>query len=65
MRYTDDPHMDFLRREEELQNQLDELPICDECGEPIQTEDLYDIDGVLFCENCMEGHRRSVEEYTE
>jgi len=65
MRYTDDPHMDFLRHEEELQKQLDELPICDECGEPIQTEDLYDIDGVLFCENCMEGHRRSVEEYTE
>lgn len=65
MHYSDNLHVDFLKHEADQERWLESLPVCDECGEHIQSEDLYELDGLLFCENCMEGHRRSVEEYTE
>ena len=65
MIYTDDPHRDFLRYEEEMEEKLKERPVCDECGEPIRSDNLYEFDGVLFCEDCIEEHRHSVEEYME
>ena len=40
---------------------LSRLPVCDECGEPIQTDYMYRYFGDNICENCMEGHRVSVE----
>lgn len=63
MHYSDNPHVDFLRHEADQERWLESLPVCDECGEHIQSEDLYELDGLLFCENCMEGHRHSTEDY--
>ena len=66
MYYTDDPVADFERHDAEQQKMLKKLPKCVHCGEPIQDEHLYDIDGELFCEECMkEIFRKSTELYIE
>ena len=45
---------------------LDRLPVCDYCGEPIQDEYLYEIDGELYCEDCMKEHfRKPTDKYME
>lgn len=66
MYYTDDPIADFDRYEAEREAQLDRLPKCDICGEPIQDDYLYDINGDIFCEECLKGKfRKSVEDYCD
>lgn len=47
----------YLDRQEE---QLQDLPKCDRCGEPIQDEFLYEIDGETLCKECMEELYRKV-----
>lgn len=63
MHYSDDPIRDAELTQLDQERWLESLPVCDECGEHIQSEDLYELDGLLFCESCMEGHRRSTEDY--
>ena len=38
-------------------NRLGKLPKCSECGDAIQEERCYEINGEIICENCMDGHR--------
>lgn len=40
------------RRERSQQKKLEALPVCDRCGEPIQEDYLWKIDGLLLCEEC-------------
>ena len=63
MFYTDDPHADFDRHDREQAECLKRLPVCCVCEEPIQSEDLWDIDGSLYCESCMEDFKHSTENY--
>lgn len=65
MHYTDDPAADAAERDYDFEEWLKRRPICDECGEPIRSDNFYEFDGVLFCEDCIEEHRHSVEEYME
>ena len=66
MFYTDDPLNDFANWDAEQQRRLDKLPKCSECGEPIQTEECYEINDELICPDCMEtNHRKWVEDYVE
>lgn len=61
---TDDPRADFNRWDAEQQSKLDKLPKCAECGEPIQTEKCYEVDGGLICADCLENnHMHWVEDY--
>ncbi|MBQ8528852.1 MAG: hypothetical protein IJ459_03860 [Clostridia bacterium] len=63
---TDDPVADFMAYEAEKQRQLDRLPKCCECDEPIQTDACYEINGELICPECLvENHRKRTEDYTE
>ena len=49
------------RQQEEA---LKKLPECYECGEPIQTEECYEINGELICPGCLEeNHRKRTEDY--
>lgn len=50
--YTDDPIADFHRHDREQAEWLETLPVCCLCSEPIQSDDLYDIEGDLYCEEC-------------
>ena len=54
----------FCRHDAEQERKLTRLPVCIECGEPIQDDFLFDINGDLFCENCMQDvFRKSREDY--
>lgn len=44
---------------------LETLPVCSECGEPIQDEKLIDIDGELYHVACfMSNFLKWAEDYT-
>lgn len=32
---------------------LSTRPVCAKCGEPITEDELYDIAGTIYCEECM------------
>lgn len=64
MYITDDPLEDFARHDAEQARELEKLPICAECGEPIQTEECYEINDELVCPDCLERyHRKRVDDY--
>lgn len=66
MFYSDNPIADFERHDAEQQRMLDRLPKCSECGEPIQSEVCYEINGELICEECLENnHKKWVEDFRE
>ena len=53
MYYTDDPISDFLRHDAEQEEWLSTLPKCAECGEPIQDDECYEINGEIICTECL------------
>jgi len=60
-RITDDPIADAERWIREQDKQLERLPKCDYCGEPIQDEYYFDLCGDRVCERCIENMKRKVE----
>ena len=66
MYFTDDPVADYNRYSEEQDKQLQKLPRCSECDNPIQTEECYEINDELICPECLQdNHRKWVEDYIE
>lgn len=64
--FTDDPVKDHDRYQDEKDKQLQKLPKCSHCDEHIQTEELCDIDGTLYCMECFKDNFiKSVEDYIE
>lgn len=64
MPYTDDPIRDFYANEARLEKQLQRLPVCCECGEPIQEDWLYVINDEPVCEDCLQiNHQTHVEDF--
>jgi formylmethanofuran dehydrogenase subunit E len=64
MFYSDEPIADFNRWDAEREKELEKLPRCIDCGEPIQDDNLFDIDGDLFCMKCMIANfRKSTDNY--
>lgn len=54
----------FAEYDAEQEEERKRLPECDECEEEITDEYLYDIDGVLYCEECMKKlFKKPVENY--
>lgn len=51
---SDNPIRDFERYDAEQQRKLDRLPKCAYCGEPIQDEKCYRINGDLVHTDCAE-----------
>ena len=48
------------------QRELDRFPKCDCCGEPITDDFLYDFDGDLWHESCLnDNNRKPVDDYIE
>ena len=58
--YTANPIADFEAWDREQNKRLAELPECEECGEPIQDEEAYYINGGWICESCMEAYKKTV-----
>ena len=44
--------------ERDREKRLERLPVCDCCGEHIQTDYTYKIDGSYICEHCMNEYFR-------
>lgn len=57
---TDDPIHDFEVWDAEQNRQLDRLPYCEDCGNPIQQEDAVYINGEWLCDDCLSSYRRDV-----
>ena len=51
---SDDPNLDFSRREAEEERWLESCPVCCRCHQSIQDERLFDIEGNLYHEECAE-----------
>lgn len=63
---TDDPFADFDRWDAEQQAALNKLPKCSECGEPIQDDCYYEINGECVCPECLDNnHKHWVEDYID
>lgn len=66
MSWTDDPIADFDRYDRQQQAELDRLPRCSECDNPIQTEDCVEFNDELICLQCLkDNHIKKVEDLTE
>ena len=62
---TDNPARDYDRYAARMQQALDCLPRCFECGEAIQTDEYYELDdGKYLCPACLdENHKRWTEDF--
>ena len=56
--FTDDPIADFDMYDAEYARWLTKRPICSECGEHIQDEYCYSIDGKYICHECLDDEYR-------
>lgn len=66
MQITDNPLADFASWDAEKTAQLERLPVCCCCEEPIQQEDAVCINDEWFCDSCLTDYfRRRVEDYIE
>lgn len=64
MPYTDDPGRDADCYWAEKEAELDKLPRCCECDNPIQTDECYEFDDELICPKCLvSNHRKCVDNY--
>ena len=57
---TDDPVADFERYDAEQQKEIEKLPRCSECDEPIQDDEAYYINDEWICDECMKQYRKEV-----
>lgn len=56
----------FDKYDAEQERQLERLPVCDCCEEPIQDEHYYAIGNEIFCKNCLDYEfRKNTEDYIE
>lgn len=60
MFYSDNPLADFERHDAEQQKQLEQLPICADCGHYIQQETAVYINGEYICDSCLDSYRTEV-----
>ena len=67
MSWSGDPIRDYDRYDAERQRAQDRLPQCCECGEPIQSDECYELDdGKYFCPECLdEKYKRWTDDLTD
>jgi formylmethanofuran dehydrogenase subunit E len=54
---TDDPIADFHRHDAEQYKSLESSECCDKCGDVIQDDHYYNIDGQIYCPSCIDDCR--------
>lgn len=64
--FSDDPVADFERHDMEQAKQLERLPVCEICGEPIQDKHLFLINDEFVCPACLErDFRKNTEDFID
>lgn len=61
MMWTDNPVRDANDYELENEKRLEQKPQCECCGEHIDQESAVRINGMYFCDNCIDGMREDLE----
>ena len=51
-----DAYEAWERHDAEQEKWLQKRPACCQCGEHIQEEHLYDIDGEVVCDDCLRNY---------
>lgn len=63
---SDDPIADYMRHDAEQARELKRLPVCADCGQPVQDDHFFLIVDEVICPDCLEaGYRREIEDYIE
>lgn len=63
---TDDPASDADRYFSERDAELEKLPVCADCGEPVQDDHYYLINDEVICPNCLDSnYRKEIDDYVE
>ena len=66
MFYSDDPIRDFERHDAQQEKQLEKLPRCNYCNNPVQDDFLYLINDEIICPDCMhDNFRKETEDFYE
>lgn len=55
---TDNPIADFARYDTEAYEWQQRRPKCYVCGEPIQEDYFYDINGFMICQECLDTYHK-------
>ena len=55
----------FKIHEEEHDAWLNSRPKCEGCGKPIQADFCFDLGDGLYCPDCVNGYRRSTDNYVK
>ena len=64
--YTPDNYDQFKRHDAKQEAELDRLPRCSECDQPIQDDFCFEVNDELICEECMhDNHRKCVEDFID
>ena len=58
---TDNPVIDEINHTTKVEERIKKLPICIDCGEHIQDDGAFCIDGDWYCKKCMERFWRWLE----
>ena len=63
---TDDPVKDQIRDDARKEAELEKMPKCSYCRQPIQDDYLYEINDELICEECLnQNFRKNTEDFME
>lgn len=60
---SDDPIRDFDRWDTEQWLQEMKRPVCNDCGNPIMDDYMWEFHGLFYCEKCLKDHRIDIENY--
>lgn len=64
MEYVPDSYDMFEIHDAQQESWLERRPKCDNCGEHIQDDYLYDFDGFIICEKCLkDDYRQDADNY--
>lgn len=58
---TDNPLRDFWKYSTKQEEWLESRPLCDDCGEYIQDEYYFEIEGKKFCESCIKNYKKWID----
>lgn len=52
--YTDNPVADYEKYSAHQERELQKLPKCSECGNPIMSDECWVIEDEIYCPDCAE-----------
>lgn len=58
--WSSDPVWDWEQKCKADDERLKDLPVCAECGEPIQQDDAVFLNGEWYCDSCVRHSRRNI-----